>query len=128
MIGTCKYCGQAVESLEENCTQEAADVWATLNCDCASATADRRTKEQVTAAKDRVFELFGTSCAEYGFSKPIEAENILLLTSIVDAVANHTISSAKIHFGKAGSASISMTSKSKIKIQRSQAHAYQLEE
>lgn len=128
LFGVCRYCGQTITVPTGITDKEGADAWASAHCDCSASTAARNLTEQISAAKDRVRQLFGEDCDEYGFDTPLDSEQIILLEALVEKTALGIISSVKLGFTGRGSASISITAKGKIQVQRSQSHTYKLEE
>lgn len=81
-----------------------------------------------TAAQNRIRKIFGDDAAKLGFS-PIAAEEPLqLLNAIAEQTARGFITSATINVRGLCKAKITMTTKEKIKVERSETKTYQLEE
>lgn len=58
-VGACKFCGQCVPGMyTDDMDQEQRNELATKNCDCIQAAAERKRKEQIRKAKERVETLF----------------------------------------------------------------------
>ena len=127
-LGTCRFCGQLVNLERERDTQEAADIAASEECSCFDARAERSTRRQIENAQDRIRKIFGDEAEELGF-RPIDApEPLRLMDEIAVLVARGYISSATINVRGQCRAKISLTSKEKIKVERSETRSYQLEE
>lgn len=125
-IGACRYCGQivAVEDVE---TKEEADEYATLHCNCTQGRLERQKKEQIAAAKEQVEQLFGKESVQRGFRNALPEQAVEFLKCIVETVAREQIESAKIGFGTYGSASVDVTAKGMVRVQRSQGHSVKAE-
>ena len=127
-IGTCRYCGQVVSLERERDTQEAADIAASEECSCYDARAERSVRRQIENAQDRIQKIFGSEAEELGF-RPINApEPVQLLNDIAVLIARGYITSAVVNVRGQCRAKISLTSKEKIKVERSETRSYQLEE
>ena len=126
--GTCRYCGQVVNLDYEEETQAEADIAASEKCECYDARHERNLRKQITAAQNRIRKIFGDDAAKLGFS-PIAAEEPLqLLNAIAEQTARGFITSATINVRGLCKAKITMTTKEKIKVERSETKTYQLEE
>lgn len=78
--------------------------------------------------KNRIRKIFGDDAAKLGFA-PIAAEEPLqLLNAIAEQTARGFITSATINVRGLCKAKITMTTKEKIKVERSETKTYQLEE
>lgn len=127
-FGTCRYCGQVVNLDYEEETQAEADIAASEKCECYDARHERNLRKQITAAQNRIRKIFGDDAAKLGFS-PIAAEEPLqLLNAIAEQTARGFITSATINVRGLCKAKITMTTKEKIKVERSETKTYQLEE
>lgn len=127
-VGTCRYCGQLVSLERERDTREAADIAASEECSCYEARAERTVRRQIENAQDRIHKIFGGEAEELGF-RPIDApEPLELMDEIAVLVARGYISSAVINIRGLCRAKISLTTKEKIKVERSETRSYQLEE
>ena len=127
-FGTCRYCGQVVNLDYEEETQAEADIAASEKCECYDARHERNLRKQITAAQNRIRKIFGDDAAKLGFA-PIAAEEPLqLLNAIAEQTARGFITSATINVRGLCKAKITMTTKEKIKVERSETKTYQLEE
>ena len=124
--GVCKYCGQLALVEGEFETQEQADRWATMNCDCASATFERQVRENIVNAKARVETLFGSDCEELGF-EPVDYETLTFLLNVINEIGSGKIISSSVTLARGGSFKASVTAKGKIKVSRSVGRSYTLE-
>lgn len=126
--GVCKYCGQVASAEEAFESKAEANRWASENCTCASATAERRTREQIEDGCDRVDKLFGSECEVYGF-EPVAEERILeKLCEAVKWVAKGYARQIVLQLADYGKATIGLTAKGRIRVSRSESRSYQLEE
>lgn len=127
-VGTCRYCGQCVSLDTPQMTQDIADFAASEKCDCYDARAERTIRRKIENAQDRIKKVFGSEAAEQGF-EPIDAsETLRLMDDIAVLVARGFITSAVVNVRGRCKAKISLTSKEKIKVERSETRSYQLEE
>lgn len=127
-VGTCRYCGQLVSLERERGSQEAADIAASEECSCYDSRTERATRRQIENAQDRIQKIFGGEAEELGF-RPVNApEPIQLLNDIAVLIARGYITSAVVNIRGQCRAKISLTSKEKIKVERSETRSYQLEE
>ena len=127
-LGTCRFCGQLVNLERERDTQEAADIAASEECSCYDAREERAIRRKIENAQDRIQKVFGSEAEELGF-RPIDApEPLQLMDEIAVLVARGYISSAIINVRGQCRAKISLTSKEKIKVERSETRSYQLED
>ena len=116
-FGTCRYCGQVVNLDYEEETQAEADIAASEKCECYDARHERNLRK-----------IFRDDAAKLGFS-PIAAEEPLqLLNAIAEQTARGFITSATINVRGLCKAKITITTKEKIKVERSETKTYQLEE
>lgn len=127
-IPTCPYCGQSMSSNGAFCTRTEADEYAAEHCDCDTATFERRKREQVHDAQERVRRLFGASAEQYGFKQEKDDEIVSILNNIVESIANNRLQWATLRINKGGKVTIALTAKGGIRVQRSITHACQLEE
>ena len=125
--GACKYCGQTAELGQAYDTQEAADEAASELCECTSATIARRRAAQVEDAKDRVRQLFGERAEELGFVPLADAPAVELLEQIAALIATGPISSATINVRGRCKAKLTVSTKGKIKVSRSEVKSCDLE-
>ena len=126
-IGACRYCGQvSAEQPEEMRSQDQADDWVTEHCSCTRAAMDRRIKERVLDAQERVRELFGENCREYGFQS-VEPQAVEVLEELAALAARDVIRTATVQLRGHGKANISVSAKGAIKVARIEAKACQLE-
>ena len=127
-LGTCRYCGQVVNLERERDSQEAADIAASEECSCYDAREERAIRRKIENAQDRIQKVFGSEAEELGF-RPINApEPIQLMNDIAVLIARGYITSAVVNVRGQCRAKISLTSKEKIKVERSDTRSYQLEE
>lgn len=126
-MGACTYCGQAVSLDREYSSAEEADAAATAICKCAEARAERDLKKEIEAANDKIFRLFGEAAGGSGFAPIRSQETIALMMSAVELVARDHIDSLTINCRGAYKAVISMNSKGKIKVSRSETRIGTLE-
>lgn len=127
-VGTCRYCGQCISLDRERETQETADFAASETCDCYDARAERTIRKKIENAKDRIRKIFGSESEELGFQPIDSPETLALMDDIAVLVARGYISSAVVNVRGRCKAKISLTTKEKIKVERSEARSYQLEE
>lgn len=127
-LGTCRYCGQLVNLERERGSQEAADIAASEECSCFDARAERAIRRQIENAQDRIQKIFGSEAEELGFQPIAAPEPLKLMNDIAVLVARGYISSAVVNVRGQCKAKISLTSKEKIKVERSETRSYQLEE
>lgn len=126
MIGTCEFCGQTVTA-DTAQTQEEADRYASTHCACSASYGARKREEQISAAKDNVKQLFGEDSLNIGFKNSIDADGIDFLCNLVELVAHAAFESAKIGMGIYGTATVSITAKDEIRVQRAQGHSIKTE-
>lgn len=128
-VGACKFCGQCVPGMYTNdMDQEQRDAIATENCDCTQAAAERKRKEQIRKAKERVESLFLDGAASYGF-QPVESREVIdLLYRVIDMVGYNKVRYVTIGMEGYQKAKISHTEKGKIKIERESAEKRKFEE
>ena len=122
-FGICRHCGQQSTLNKAMDTQEEADTEAATQCDCPGANTER----QIKKGQERVLQLFGPDADNLGFDPVSESEIVEHLNDTVVRVAHHQLLSATLNLRSYGKAKIGLTSKSKIKVERSVVQAYQLE-
>lgn len=125
--GTCRYCGQVVNLDYDEQTQEAADFAASEQCSCDEAKRECGVRKRIDAAKDRIRKIFGADAEKYGF-QPVSAESLQMLDALAELTARGFITSAAVNVRGLCKAKITLTSKEKIKVERSETRSYQLEE
>lgn len=118
LYGVCKFCGQVTASPEWIDDQADADAWATENCDCPGGLTEKKRKETIVAAKERVDDLFGADCEDYGFPERFGTDRVDFLKAITDAVGHELLDGAKLNFACKGTAEIKRTADGKIKVVR----------
>lgn len=128
IIGSCRYCGQVGAVDKQFLTQEAADIWATANCNCPERRKQRELEERIENAQERVEQLFGEECLDLGFRSAAPEKTVQFLKKIVEAVAHDRILGASVQLEGCGQFAIRVTSKGKIRVERAEARVYQLEE
>lgn len=120
MTGTCKFCGQTMNTAAE--TEEEANDYASFYCGCTSA----RLLREAASAKEKVQELFGENAITYGF-RPIADESFInFLDSIIDHIALGEFPAASVLFS-GGRAVIKRGGNGKIKVQRASSNRCELE-
>lgn len=125
--GVCKHCGQMIELGGGYATQEDADAAAEELCDCPTASIARRKRAQVEAAKGKVRQLFGEGAEELGF-RPLAGEGAVdLLERAVELIALGPISSATFNVRGQCKAKLTVSTKGKIKVSRSEVNSCDLE-
>ncbi len=124
--GTCRYCNQMIE-VGPHASQKAADETASEVCSCPEARIERRVTEQIADAHDRVERLFGESAEALGFKPIAEKGPIQLLDNVVEMIARRLISSATVQIRGQCKAKVSLTTKGKIKVARSETRSCDLE-
>ncbi len=122
--GECGHCGQSIALKFPTLSQDEANAQAMEMCDCEGSKAER----QIKTGKERVAKLFGTESAELGFEPVGSDETLGVLHTAVENVVRHNLISAIFNLRGYGRAKISLNSKGKIKVERQEVHAYQLEE
>lgn len=126
-IGICRFCGQSVALDREYETEDAANIAASETCDCPGAKTERATQKQIEAGEHRVRQVFGDEAERLGFRPVDSPEPIELMDKVVALIARGFISSATINIRGHGRAKLSITSKEKIKVERSETRSFQLE-
>lgn len=124
--GACRHCGQLAE-VGPHPSQRDADETASEVCSCPDARLERRVEEQVEDACDRITRLFGEPAEELGFAPLAENGSINLLERVAELIARRAISSATIQVRGTCKAKLSLTTKGKIKVARSETRSYDLE-
>lgn len=125
--GTCRYCGQVVNLDYDEQTQESADFAASEQCSCDEAKRERGVRKRIDAAKDRIRKIFGADAEKYGF-QPVSVASLQMLDALAELTARGFITSAEVNVRGLCKAKITLTSKEKIKVERSETRSYQLEE
>ena len=109
----CAHCGQA--------TLDGAV------CNCPPAERERIIQEQVSKAAERIDELF-VNCEKLDL-KPIQnIKAVEHMTDAVSLIANGEMLNVSLQITSRCKAQISLTSKGKIKVARTETKKYQLEE
>lgn len=126
ITGACSHCGQVI-NVDTSTSQDSADEKASRKCDCHAARCERRTAEQIAEAHDRIYQLFGEAAEELGFKPLGSSEAIELLKNIATLVAQGKINGSTIQIFGNSRAKISLTSKGKIKVERSETRSCNLE-
>lgn len=125
--GVCRHCGQIQDLGGEYGTQEEANAAAEELCDCTTATIARRKRAQVEAAKEKVRQLFGEGAEELGF-RPLAGDGAVdLLERAVELIALGPISSATFNVRGQCKAKLTVSTKGKIKVSRSEVNSCDLE-
>ncbi len=109
-------------------TEEFADIEASMLCGCSDAKSLQMRHKRIEKAKRRIDELFGAGAVTLNFLPIADQETIEQLYKIVELTGNGMLERTSITFPQYGKAKISLTSKSLIKIERSEVHACQMEE
>lgn len=102
---TCPYCGQI--SIVGG------------DCDCAGAKRARRIEVQIWQAKQAIDEIFGEQAEQDG-KKPIAEENIAILKTVAEQIANYKLHSASFVLSSGTRAKLTRGSKGVIKIERTE--------
>lgn len=123
--GACRYCGQ-LQEVGPHPTQAAADETASEVCSCAGAKRERRVREQTEDAQEKISRIFGEEAESLGFRAAPE-ETVGLLNLTVGLIARGFISSANMNLLGLCRAKLSVTSKGKIKVSRSETRSFDLE-
>ncbi len=124
IYGECMHCGQRIQLPKPVEYQSTADDFAAEQCDCPDAVLCRKVKR----GQARVDQLFGPDAETRGFKPVAEDETIQTLYELVMHVAEHRILNVTLLLNGYGRAKIGMTGKGKLKVERQEVHAYQLEE
>lgn len=123
--GACRYCGQ-LQEVGPHPTQAAADETASEVCSCPGAKRERRVREQTEDAQEKTSRIFGEEAESLGFRAAPE-ETVALLNLTVGLIARGFISSANMNLLGLCRAKLSVTSKGKIKVSRSETRSFDLE-
>lgn len=126
MIGICKFCGQTKEVPFAADAETASDA-ATLECACPGAKNAKEIAEKIEIAQGKVYELFGTGCEDYGLIPVDNPAVIETLCALVEEVGQGYISSASMDIYGIGKASVKLTSKGRIAVERKVTKAFKLE-
>lgn len=125
--GVCRHCGQTIDLGAMYATQEEADAAAEELCECPAATVARRKRAQVEAAKEKVRQLFGDGADELGFRSLAGDGAVDLLERTVELIALGPISSATFNVRGQCKAKLTVSTKGKIKVSRSEVSSCALE-
>lgn len=126
MIGTCKFCGQT-KDFPQTDDEVVASAAATAECACAGAKNLREMAEKIDTAQNRVYELFGSGCEDYGLI-PVDNPTVIeILCALVKEVGCGYISSASMDIYGIGKATVKLTSKGRIAVERKVTKAIKLE-
>ena len=127
--GTCHFCGQAIliDCLTTT-PQEERDAEASWQCDCPQACIQREVEQKIENANARIDQLFGPEAEELGFKEVKDRDTIRQLQEMVAAVAHGKIRGGSLDIGWSTKAKISMSSKGKINVERTETSKYKLEE
>lgn len=127
--GTCHFCGQAIliDCLTTT-PQEERDAEASWQCDCPQACTQREIQQKIENANARIDQLFGPEAEELGFKEVKDRDTIRQLQEMVAAVAHGKIRGGSLDIGWSTKAKISMSSKGKINVERTETSKYKLEE
>lgn len=123
--GACRYCGQ-LQEVGPHPTQAAADETASEVCSCPGAKRERRVREQTEDAQEKISRIFGEEAESLGFRAAPE-ESVALLNLTVGLIARGFISSVNMNLLGLCKAKLSVTSKGKIKVSRSETRSFDLE-
>lgn len=127
-LGSCYYCGKtAILNYPKEATDEQKNDMATKQCDCVQAKIEREKELEIERAKERIEQLFGSGAEEMGFEPIPEAEIHHLMNTVVQLIANRVIRGTTIEINSETKAKLTVSSKGKINIERSQAIKYKLE-
>lgn len=126
--GVCKHCGQIViVKCMEYYTQDQKNKIASEICDCYKAKEERRIKQQVETATERVKQLFGEGADEYDL-KPIKEEQLEFLYKMITLVSKRLTRNITLQLNGRCKARILLTKNGTIKVERIDTTKYQLEE
>lgn len=89
------------------------------DCDCVGAKRARRIEVQIRQAKQAIDEIFG-ELAEQDGKKPIAEENIAILKTVAEQIANYKLHSASFVLSSGTRAKLTRGSKGVIKIERTE--------
>ena len=78
LSGTCEFCGQILSIDEEVETKREADNAAKMICRCREAMEYQARQRSLESGLERIEELFGERCEEYGFN-PVSEETVARL-------------------------------------------------
>lgn len=95
-------------------------------CSCPGAKRERRVREQTEDAQEKISRIFGEEAESLGFRAAPE-ETVGLLNLTVGLIARGFISSANMNLLGLCRAKLSVTSKGKIKVSRSETRSFDLE-
>lgn len=117
--GACIYCGQIYQlKTSGKCTDEQLDAWATQKCGCTNARLERIKEETAEKAKNNIEKLFRE---EYP-----EMADIMRIS--VDMLADDKIAGITVDAGKGIKGKMTITSKGKIKVEKTVSKKTCLEE
>lgn len=127
-LGCCYYCGNtAILDYPKDATQEVKDQIATKECECTQAKMEREMEQEIQRAKERIIQLFGDESIEMGFEPIPEKRVHSILNTVVELISNKIIRGATIEIDSETKAKLTVSSKGKINIERTQAIKYKLE-
>lgn len=101
----CPYCGQISLTGGE--------------CNCTGARRAQKIKAQKRQAKQAIEEIFGEQAEQNG-KKPIAEENIVILKTVAEQIANYKLHSASFVLSSGTRAKLTRGSKGVIKIERTE--------
>lgn len=87
LSGTCEFCGQILTLDVEVDTKGEADIEAKKLCRCKEALDWRMKQQSLESGYERIEELFGERCEEYGFD-PVAEETVARLKENLKACMN----------------------------------------
>lgn len=121
-MGHCRYCGQ-VRTVFVETEIEDMDEYATLNCDCAEATARRNYIARVDKLDDKINVLFGNLSPE-----PVCPQIVELLKSAARACSSNALRSVSLNIDGKIKAKVTLTGNDTVKVERKDTNTYSLEE
>ena len=124
-IGSCRYCGQVINSNRSFSSQEDADNYASDYCDCPEASLERKRREQIDLGKEKIKRLFGEDVTALGFDA-LSNDTIEFLNLIVEKIVKEKIAAATVKLENGEKVVIAETAKGGLKIQRNKLQQCQL--
>ena len=125
MIGICKFYRQT-KDVPLAADAETASAAATLERACPGAKNAKEIAEKIEIAQGKVYELFGAGCEDYGLI-PVDNPAVTeTLCALVEEVGRGYISSASMDIYGIGKASVKLTSKGRIAVERKVTKAIKL--
>lgn len=128
-VGACRFCGQAemIDCMTDS-TQQEKDEAATLTCNCAEARIYAEQIKQIENAKEKIRRLFGDEAAVNGFT-PISRNKVIeLMDAVVSLISRHELRCVTLEITSRVKAKLSVTSKGKITVERTDTTKSKLEE